>query len=349
MGKRLKNLSKTNVPVLLFATFLVVGGIVSAAYFSSQKADVAAQASKQGSVQNSTSQPQVASGTLWLANSDAVTVLKFDGTSERLSWDDFAKRFPSAVWPGQGSLAANGSAVSLLSPEQASGTRKIYPSPDRRYMANLGTPKSDNAAVIEVRQGRESPQTLVIRDRKGRAFSDTQFMGWLDNRTLALTAVATSSRWVYAVDLNNVMRPLAPLPDDAVYLEVRAGAVWYATAVLGEGIESPPMGPSDLHRITSNGQDVIVAQDDSRVFQIVVANDRGDFMYATDDGQAYYQKSGDTGSRKALSERRPLLILRDGRLVLREGFKVVLYDPATSLSRDLGDLPEGEVRVFEGS
>lgn len=348
MGKRLKNLSKTNVPVLLFATFLVVGGIVAAAYFSSQKPGGAIQVSQQGSDKGQANQQQAASGTLWLVNSDSVTVLKFDGTSERLSWDDFTKRFPGATWPDQGSLAANGSGVPLLSPDQASGTRRIYPSPDRRYLANLGSPKSDNAAVIEIRQGNESPQTLIIRDRKGRAFSDTQFMGWLDNRTLALTAVATSSHWVYAVDLNNSLRPLAPLPDDAIYLEARAGAVWYATAVLGEGIESPPKGPSDLHRVGVDGQDIIVAQNDTRVFQVVVPDKNGDFMYSTDDNQVFYVKAGETGSLQALGEKHPVLILRDGRLILRDGFKLVLYDPATSQSKDLGTLPEGEIKVFEG-
>lgn len=350
MGKRLKNLSKTNVPVLLFATFLVVGGIAGAAFMSSKQ-----PGSPINAITKAVTKPpepavgQVASGTLWMANADAVTILKFDGTSERLAWNEFKEKFSSKTWPAQGSSAASGASVDFNSPESASGTGGSFISPDRRYRARPGLPKSDGASVIDVVQGNEKPQPIILRDRRGRALTEAMLAGWLTSRSLAVTAVATSSRWIYSADLNGSFVPLAPLPDSAVYLEARAGAVWYATAVLGQGIETPPQGPSDLHRVTADGKDEIVAHDDLRVFQIAVPDAVGNLLYATDDGQAFYMKVGDMSSRKALGKRRPLLILDDGRLVLRDGFNVLVYDQSTLESKDLGPLPEGEIKVFEGA
>ncbi len=350
MGKRLKNLSKTNVPVLLFATFLVVGGIVGAAFMSSKQPGSPLNAiTKAVTKSPEPAVGQVASGTLWLANTDAVTVLKFDGKSERLPWDKFIEKYPSKSWPAQGSSAASGASVDFISPENASGTGGSYVSPDRRYVARPGLPKSDGASVIDVVQGKENPQPIILRDRRGRALTEAMLAGWLTPRSLAVTAVATSSRWIYSADLNGSFVPLAPLPENAIYLEARAGAVWYATAVLGQGIETPPQGPSDLHRVTPDGKDEVVAHDDLRVFQIAVPDAKGSLMYMTDDGQAFFTRIGDISSRQALGKRRPLLILDDGRFILRDGFNVLVYDPATMESKDLGALPEGEIKVFEGA
>jgi hypothetical protein len=258
---------------------------------------------------------------------------------------DFWEQAKSQRLPAEGSAAANGSGVFLFSPEQASGTRESYLSPDRRYVARLGEPKRDNAANVEVYQAREAPQSIVLRDRRGKALTDVFLLGWIGPRTLAAMAVATSSRGLYAVEINGSVRQIAQLPDDIVYAEARAGAVWYATAKLGEGLESAPSGPSEIRRITPAGDDALVSRDESRVYQIVVPDGGNRLMYSQDDGQSYLMTIGQEGT-KQLGKMRPLGFLPDGRLLMREGFNLVVYDPDKSEPQSLADLPEGEVKVF---
>jgi len=335
--------------MVIFATVLVVVGIALAAYFSSQKFGGEPQpAAKPAPAQPSkpAAPAQPTGPAILLQNADAVTVMRLDGTSERLAMSDFIQRVPDKGWPAEGSSAANGALAYFNPQKNAADKREIYLSPDRRYAAALGTPKSDNATVIQVTQGNEAPQSLVLRDKQGKPLADALILGWLTPRTLAVSAVISGSRWVYAADLDHGVRSLAPLPDNAVYLEARGGEVWYATAQLGEGIESTPKGPSELHRISVDGKDVTVAHDALRVILVAVPDASGDLMYATDDGMAFYLKNGDESSRLALGKRRPLAYLPDGRLLLRDSYNVVSYDPASGEIKKLDALPEGEIKVF---
>jgi len=346
MPKRAKKIN--TAPIAVFATILVVAGIATVAYFSSQKPAVTPQAAKATSEKAKAVEPaeRTATSSLLLVNADAVTLLKLDGASERLSKDEFLKRLGSMKVAAEGSKAANGMLAYFNLPANAADKREAFVSPERGYTARLGTPKSDNASVVEVSRGNETPQQIVLRDKKGRPVSEASVLGWFGPRTLALSAVATSSRWVFAADLNGSVRQVAPLPDNAIYSEARGGAVWYASALLGEGIELQPKAPSDLHRVSLDGTDQAVAHDDLRVFLMAVPDGGDHVMYATDDGQAFYLKIGDASSRMALGKRRPLLFMPDGRLVLRDGYDVILYDPATGQVKTLGALPEGEVNVF---
>jgi len=352
MGKQPKKQGngggKTNVPLILFATVLVVAGIVGATFLSSKKAgketkQVQALPPSSAATSTETVRP---SGTVLLANADSVTLLSPSGKAERQASVDFWKSADPAKLPSEGSLAANGSNSYFLSPEQASGTRESFLSPDRRYVARLGAPKRDNAAALEVIQAREAPQTIVLRDRRGKALSDAALLGWIGPRTLAIVAVATSSRGLFTADLNGTLRQIAQLPDNVIYAEARGGAVWYATAQLGEGLESSPKGPSELRRISPDGQDVLAARDELRVFQVAVPDGAGHVMYSTDDGQAFYLKIGDETTRKALGKRHPLAYMPGGKLLLRDGFDLVAADPESGGSSVVAALPEGEVRVF---
>lgn len=346
--KKTRSAGKTNVPILLFATALVVAGIVGAAYLSSKKLAPEAKPASTAPAPTASSSSEVIrpSGTILLANADSVTLIDPSGKTERLALADFWTRESAEKLPAEGSDAANGSRAYLLSPEQASGTHETFLSPDRRYVARLGEPKRDNAASLEIVQGREAPQTIVLRDRRGKALSNSVLLGWVGPRTLAVMAVATSSRGLFTVELNGSLKQIAQLPDDIVYAEARAGAVWYATAQLGEGLESAPKGPSELHRVMPDGQDVLAARDELRVFQVAVPDRKGNLMYTTDDGQAFHLTVGDEKTRKALGKLRPLAFLPDGKLLLRDGFDLVISDPVSGKSSRIMALPEGDVRVF---
>jgi hypothetical protein len=348
MEKRPKNPNKgggsAKAPLAVFATVLVVCGIAGAAFLSSTK-PAPPQARPPETVTPAAADGVWPSGTAILLNSDSVTLVEPAGNATRLAAADFWEKAKPQRLPAEGSAAANGSGVFLLSPEQASGTRESYLSPDRRYVARLGEPKRDNAASIEVYQGRETPQSIVLRDRRGRALSSVYLLGWLGPRTLAAMAVATSTRGLYAIEINGAMRQIAQLPDDVVYAEARAGAVWYATAQLGEGLESAPTGPSEMRRITPAGEDTLVSREESRVFQIAVPDGHDRVMYTLDDGQAFLATIGQE-EREQLGKLHPLGYLPDKKLLLREGFSLVAFDPETGESKSLADLPEGEVKVF---
>gem|GEM_PF-1232353 len=352
MTKLKKNLgqseAKTNVPVLLFATFLVVVGILSVALLSSRKMEPEVKPEQPASSAAATTSTTTiwTSGTILMVNADSVMVVDPSGRSERLARANFWSQAKSTKLPAEGSAAANSSNVYLLAPEQTSGTRETFLSPDRRYVARLGTPKADNAATLEIIQGHESPQIIVLRDRRGQALSDAALLGWLGPRTLAVMAVATSTRGLFAADLNGTLKQIAQLPDNIVYAEVRAGAVWYATAQLGEGLESAPQAPSELHRLTPDGQDTLAARDELQVFQVAVPDDKGHVMYTTDDGQSFYLAVGQNGTRKVLGKRRPLGYLPDGKLLLRDNLDLMVFDPESGASNQVTSLPEGEVRVF---
>lgn len=345
--KKVKAGGQANMPLAIFATVLVVAGIAGAAYLSYKQPKPEAKPAPAAPAPAATSAEAARpSGTVVMANADSVVLVYPSGKTERLSTDAFWALDKADRLPAEGSNAANGSGAFLLSPEQASGTRETFLSPDRRYIARLGEPKRDNAAALEIVQGREAPQTIVLRDRRGKALTDTVLLGWIGPRTLAVLAVATSSRCLFAAELNGTLRQIAQVPDDIVYAEARGGAVWYATAQLGEGLESTPKGPSELHRVTSDGQDMLAARDDLRVFQVAVPDGKGHLMYTTDDGQSFYLTVGDEKTRLALGKRRPLGYFPDGNLLLRDGYGILSLDPEDGRSLEISAVPEGEVKAF---
>jgi hypothetical protein len=150
---------------------------------------------------------------------------------------------------------------------------------------------------------------------------------------------------VYGVDINGAARAPVPLPDNVITFVSRNGSFWFVTAKLGEGIESPPTAPSELHRLR-NGEDAVVARDALHVFVSVIGGPVNNLAFVTDDAQAFTAQAGDDGSRTALGKLRPLLFTPKGELIARDGFNLVLIDPGTGVRRTLGKLPEGAVSVF---
>ncbi len=345
--RRPNKASKTNVPMVIFATFLVVVGIALDAYFSSQKPPATPlQTTKATASQKTPATPLQATGpALLLQNADAVTILGLDGKTQRLSLADFKSQVAEKYWPTEGSQAANGSVAYFLA-AASSDSRQAFLNSDRSYTAALGIAKADGASVIEVAKGSDKAQQLVLRDKNGKPLSDASLLGWLDANSLVVSAVATTTRAAYTLNVDGNVRYLSALPDNVVYEEARAGAIWYATAQLGQGLESEPQGPSELHRVTADGADLKVARDALRVFLVAVPSGADKLMYMMDDGAAYYQTIGGQSSRTALGKRRPLAFLPDGRLALRDNYDVVAYDPANGQVSKLGALPEGEVKVF---
>lgn len=351
-------------------TFLIILGVIGLAVMSSRKEW------KQGTTREQTNTPKQEKSAVndqhqsfLLMNEDAATLLFFDGTRERLTFDALKQWLQQIatrenvlrnIQPIEGVDSANGARVFFQLPQE--GKREpAVPSPDGMYTARLDVPIADGAGVVRIERGplatpellearnggATSPRTLVLRTQQGKPYKDATLAGWFDPNTIAVIARATTTRMILALDrAGGTVQRLAALPDALVWIDERGGTVWYVTAALGEGLESPPRGPSELHRVSTDGINRLMARDEHRVFLGVVPGPRDLFAYTLDDGQSFLAMSN-TDARQELKKLRPLLFTSDGSLLLRDGFDVVLYDPKTKGQKKLGSLPEGRVEVYE--
>ncbi len=275
--------------------------------------------------------------TLALRNDSSVTVLFSTGSSTRFTREEFERRFGIETHSIEGANAANGSVVFY--------GRNVR-SPDRNRIVILGTPKRDGASVIEISSPpANSPSrgegvlTLVLR-WNSRPLRDARVHGWSDPEHLLVSAFVTSTRAIFNVELTGAVRELARLPDAIFSLEARRGAIWYITASPGEGIESEPVPPSELHRISPVDGDRLIARDEKRLILEAVPGPKGDVAIYFNDGTT--ELSGQN-----LGKRHPLLFLENGQLVMRDALDLVLVDPSSGDSTVLGKLPEGNVEVYE--
>lgn len=273
-----------------------------------------------------------------------------DGTLERLTVDAFALRTKEHRLPYEGSNVANGSVALFQASSSPSDAQKQVPSPDGKYVATRAESQADGTSVVLLARGAEVPQKIVLRDKK-IPLKDAEIIGWFSDTELAVVVTAASSRSVYAVTTTAAPRFIVQLPETVMLLTIRGGLLWYTTAMKGEGIESPPKGPSEIHRVDSSGNDTSVTRDELRVVSSVVADASsrtGRIAYTTDDGQAFVFTESD-GKRVTLGKKRPLLFLSSGALVMRDGYDLVRVTPETGVLKKLGAVPEGKVDVFDAS
>jgi hypothetical protein len=123
-------------------------------------------------------------------------------------------------------------------------------------------------------------------------------------------------------------------------LGLEDGAVWWATFIPGEGIESEPRGPSKLVRIGQDGSQSVVATSDSVINQ-VVAN-FGYVAYATEGGTYQVVDSRDWNGQGV-----PLLWLSGGKLLVIKGTSLHIQDGNDDhrVSGTISDVPESAVVV----
>lgn len=345
MSRRPRSANEPNKPLALFATVLVVVGVAGVVYVSSQTQRMSDPA---GSSATSTAKPVPAdSRKLLLVNPNGVTVQQLDGLSERLTFEQFKTRFADAALPKFGASAVNGMPVQFYLPEDASSPAPTGLSPDGRYLAHLGTPQSDGAAVIAVTEGKEVPRKIVLRQNQ-RPLTDAFLYGWFDAKTLIVVAQSAGARWIFGVGVDGAIKPLAPVPENVVLFQGFPGGLWYVTATQGEGLESPPKAPSSLHRVTLEGEDVEVLGNQPHVIMSALPGPEGTVAYLTDDAEARWFRMGIGDAAVGLGKVRPLLFLPDGSLIVRNGFNLELVDlkKGTSGGRVIGSVPEGAVSVF---
>lgn len=343
--------STVNKPLAVFATILVVAGIVGVAYVSSlKKSDqtlnslTSSSTTKLSSTDSTVLQPQ-----LILVNESAVTLMAADGAVERMSVEEFTLRTKGHRLPYEGSSVANGAVVLFQASSSLSGATKPLVSPDGSSSAFRAPAQADDTSVVMIARKGGEPQKIVLRDKK-TPLKDVEIVGWFSNTELAVIATTAGSRSVYVVTTTAEPRVVVTLPETVMLLTIRSGLLWYTTAVQGEGIESPPKGPSEIHRVDVSGKNTLMTRDELRVISSVVAGPSYSerIAYTTDDGQAFVFTEAD-GKRVVLGKKRPLLFLASGDLILRDGYDLVRMTLDTGVIKKLGALPEGKVDVFDAS
>jgi hypothetical protein len=246
----------------------------------------------------------------------------------------------------EGSAVSNGARALFVIDGAKPEQRFTHTSLHGQATATLDVPRADGASVVIVTTKTGEPQTIVLRDAKGRSLKDASVVGWLDDMMFGLTAIVGGERWLVSVDVTGNIELLAKLPEGLIALESRAEAFWYVTATLGEGLESSPKAPSDLYRVGANGVQTLMYHDETHVITAVLPGPDGLLAVTTDDGISRL-----INARGSILQRfempRPILFVSSKELLLRDGFQLFLYDIAreTRAAMPLG-VPEGDVTVF---
>lgn len=277
--------------------------------------------------------------TIALVNENAVTLVDLNGEAKRMTAEEFLNAHPSSTWPRDGVQVSNGQWVSFKMPAQvASGTRGLFPSTDGTWVASSGSIKSDGTSVIRI-ASKTKTKDLVFRHPGGAPIRDVSILGWFDDVTMVLTGHVTSTPWLYTLSIQGVTQPLVSLPETVISFQVRAGELWYITAVQGEGIESNPVGPSDVHRVVIHPtvKDTIERHEDTKV--VIGLTGTSPLAFTLDTGESFWKDI-------SIGARRPLLVLPDQRLIVRDGFDLMIFDPKTGVMRKLVAVPEGSVTLF---
>ncbi|MFH1078315.1 MAG: hypothetical protein V1745_03505 [Patescibacteria group bacterium] len=323
----------------LFATFLVVGGVVGVAYLGSQSKGGPAKQTPSIQVPTSTR----ASGVSLLVVDGRGSRIVENGTERSATWPDDTNLLGTPLSTLVGRKVLTGEPAYLL-PEFVLATSSAgIRSPDGRRSLHPSPSRKDGAGVIEVRNGSES-HAYVLRATGGRAVKDVAPVGWWDSETMAATGFVTSSRILFSVSLSGDVEQVAFLPDTISMVRADHGSVWYVAVQPGEGLESAPLPPSSLHRVQREGTNTVVAEETSRVIlNFVMFVDMSKVAYATDDGQITVVSEGTTTS---LGLGVPLGILDDGRVLLLRDSGLFVVDPATRAEERAADAPGDDGAVF---
>ncbi len=339
------HLKPDNPVVMLVATLIIAIGVIGVALVSSTisgRKPVANLDQVPGMDLGAAPAPATSTVSLLLLNKDSATILHLDGKEERVSMSELEKRFGTAPRPSEGSNAANGGFAAYPMPGLTPGA---VPSPDGAYSAHLADPRADGATAVLLKPAQGAERTVVLR-KGNEPLRDGAFAGWFDARTMGIVAYTDAEKSLYAAGLDGSLRKLVTLPDDVALSSMRDGAFWYITATQGAGIEVAPQGPSELHRVSVDGKDVRMTREEKHVIFGLIADGKGRVVYSLDDGSAVLIGLDLPQGRMELGQRRPVGMLPDGRLVLREGYGLATFDPLTGDDKALGDLPEGDVQVF---
>lgn len=332
---------------VLFATIVVIAGVVGVAWLASNNGSlpgiISATSSTLATTSSSTHMDQKPAANVpafAFVNDDSVTLVNPDGSQTRLTDVAFASQVASSSWPVWGASVANGQPATF--PPAAYTSDNV--SPDGRVSAKVQS-ATDQAADTVVFTEHGTTNRVAVR-AGGLAVRDLTPVGWLDATTMAVAGTAQGVRSIYAVSTGGTVKSIFVMPATAVWMQAADGYIWYADATPGEGIESPPAPPSNLHRIAKDGTDQLLLTLSSHVIQNAeVSADGSRVAFVRDDGTAAVIATANPSVVTELGRMQPVLLTGDG-VLLRSGFAVSYRSFTTGDTTNLGSVPEGGVSAF---
>lgn len=174
---------------------------------------------------------------------------------------------------------------------------------------------------------------VPLRARSGKPYEDVTFLGMFDASHAALIARGEDEA-VLSVSRVGDIREVARLPGDRTVLRVAEGAVWVSTFQQGEGIESPPSGPSSLLKMAFDGVSSTAATD-PHVIVSVTPGPNGAFAYGLDSGDAV----ASSGATHWSGQGRALVWLDEHRLLLAKGVTISVLDLSEGTLSRIVDIP----------
>ncbi|MFH1621392.1 MAG: hypothetical protein ABIB04_04905 [Patescibacteria group bacterium] len=346
MPKKKKIQLLDKVSLSFITTVIIVAGVAFAGYVYYGKKIPAINAPEATNLAGLSEESSELPFSLLMPNEFAVSILSPDRKMERLTFLEFNDKYKDESLPIYGVLAANGETRYLHLPIDATATASWYIAPDGMSSAWLDSPAKDEASIIEVKKGQAKEEKIVLRTSKNKPIKDAMLLGWFDEKTIVVVASVDQVKSVYAVNLNGVVRQVKELPENIIFYVVKSGYFWFATGTLGEGLESSPTGPSELYRVSSNGVFDLVARDEKNVFISMTADSSGNLGATMSDGNSFVMRIGSDGSRIDIGKRRPLLFTDNDKLIVRDGFDLLLMDCTSGDMSKIVSLPEGSVEIF---
>lgn len=199
---------------------------------------------------------------------------------------------------------------------------------DKTTLAIQASGKSDGGFVLA------GPDWNVpLRTKSGAAYQEVAWLGMWDAAHAALTA-QTSGHALLSVSRLGEVREVFSIPENNNALGFHGGAAWFATFQPGEGIESPPQGPSDLVRVDASGTSTSMATSPDIITSVAVGPS-GAFAYQTESGEF----SAQSGLMKRNGTGRPLLWLSGHELLFAKGTIASLLDLETGATQSAATLP----------
>ncbi len=175
--------------------------------------------------------------------------------------------------------------------------------------------------------------SAVLRQKNGEPYREASVLCHLNETQVAVLAVA-DTRVVLSVGKTGEVRSLGALTEFMEPVGCSGGSVWLATFQPGEGLESPPTGPSNLHRLGLDAQMAPVLSD-SDVIVRVVARSSTVFAYRMESG-GFVARTADARFR---AEGIPLVWLDDQRLLFAQGVTLSVADVPRATSTQVGTMP----------
>jgi len=174
---------------------------------------------------------------------------------------------------------------------------------------------------------------VVLRDKKGVAYTDVRLLGFFDQRHAAVLGRKETVS-LLSVNTNGEISPLYPVHETTNPLGFFDGAVWFSTFRPGEGIESAPTGPSSLIRVHGDGATSTLMISPAVIVQIVPGPE-GSNAVLTDDGTLTMK----TTDQSKETEGKPLLWINKTQLLYAKGATLFVWDAEKGTTDSLGLLP----------